>query len=173
VRYLIDGYNLAHALGGLEGRVGPAGLERARKRLLDHLAAAHGGAAGEVTIVFDARGARRLGAQEVVGGLDVRYALDEEADDLIERLVRAHSAPKQLAVVSDDRRVQAAARRRGGTPLGCQAYLDLLDRLQAARPAPDVPPEKPGEITAEETAEWERRFAAGSRRLPGRHDRRN
>ncbi len=44
------------------------------------------------------------------------------------RLIASHSAPKKLAVVSSDRRVQAAARRRGSLALDSQQWLDdLLD----------------------------------------------
>ena len=34
MHYLIDGYNLLYAMGVIHGRLGPAGLEKARLRLL-------------------------------------------------------------------------------------------------------------------------------------------
>jgi predicted RNA-binding protein with PIN domain len=169
VRYLIDGYNLAHALGTVEGKLSPAGLARGRLALLKHLAAAHGDGAAEVTVVFDAPNAKRLDPEQSVVGIDVRNAVGGTADDLIEDLVRGHSAPKRLTVVSDDRRVQAAGRHRGCTVLGCQAYLDLLDRLGGPPPAtPDPQPEKPDRPAPGEVEEWERRFG-----LPGRRQRPN
>ena len=59
--------------------------------------------------------------------IDVRFAVDyREADDLLEELIAAHSAPKQLAVVSSDHRVQAAANRRGATSYDAQPWLDDL-----------------------------------------------
>src|SRR5258708_33923497 len=54
VRYLIDGYNLLHAMGVLTGRVGPHGLEKARLALLGRLLALHADDPSRVTGVFDA-----------------------------------------------------------------------------------------------------------------------
>ena len=61
--------------------------------------------------------------------MDIRFAIEyPEADDLIEELIAAHTAPKNLAVVSSDHRVQAAAKRRGSLPLDSQPWFDeLLD----------------------------------------------
>src|SRR5216683_3684936 len=101
VAYLIDGYNLLHAMGVLRGRVGPQGLEKARLRLLGLLQGALGKDAGQATIVFDAAGAPAGTADEQdYQGIHVRFAVHhEQADDLIEALIRQTSAPKQLAVV--------------------------------------------------------------------------
>ncbi|MCS6851745.1 MAG: NYN domain-containing protein, partial [Gemmataceae bacterium] len=54
MRYLIDGYNLIHAMGLIRGRAGPWGLEKARRNLLGVLWGALGDEASEVTVVFDA-----------------------------------------------------------------------------------------------------------------------
>jgi predicted RNA-binding protein with PIN domain len=64
-----------------------------------------------------------------IEGIDVCFAVDySEADDLLEEMISSHSAPKNLAVVSSDRRVQAAAKRRGSLALESQQWLDdLLD----------------------------------------------
>jgi predicted RNA-binding protein with PIN domain len=64
-----------------------------------------------------------------IEGIDVCFAVDyPEADDLLEEIIASHSAPKNLAVVSSDRRVQAAAKRRGSAALDSQQWLDdLLD----------------------------------------------
>src|SRR5262245_59949070 len=96
--YLIDGYNLLHAMGVLRGRVGPQGLEKARGRLLCLLHGALGDESNHLTVVFDAAKAP-AGAQEDQNyhGIQVRFAVSEfEADDLIEKLIRRASAPKQL-----------------------------------------------------------------------------
>ena len=50
--YLIDGYNLLHAMGILHGRTGPTGLEKARLGLLGLLKGAYGDEASAVTVVF-------------------------------------------------------------------------------------------------------------------------
>ena len=79
-------------------------------------------------MVFDAANPpRNRPNQFVADGIDVRFAVGyPEADDLIEELIAAHSAPKNLAVVSSDLRIQVAAKRRGSVALDSQAWLDDL-----------------------------------------------
>jgi predicted RNA-binding protein with PIN domain len=134
MRYLIDGYNLLHAMGVLRGPVGPTGLAKARLRLLGLLRGTYGEEAAGISVVFDASGAPP-GAEEDgwYQGIRLRYAVHQpEADDLLELLIQQDSAPRQLAVVSDDRRLQHAGRRRHCVVLGCQEYLESLDRHRLA-----------------------------------------
>src|SRR5262245_23853529 len=102
MRYLIDGYNLLHAMGVLHGRGGQTGLEQARRRLLGLLRGALGDAAETVTVVFDAADGPPGAAAEVkVQGIEVRFSARRElADDLIERLIQHDAAPRQLMVIS-------------------------------------------------------------------------
>src|SRR5262245_44092907 len=130
MHYLIDGYNLLHAMGVLPPRVGPGGLEKARRGLLGMLHAAYAEHASEVTVVFDAAGAPAgASGEENYQGILVRYAgRQEQADDLIEHLIRHDSAPKQLTVVSDEHRIQRAARRRHCSAMSCSDYLETVQR---------------------------------------------
>src|SRR5262245_10862530 len=110
--YLIDGYNLLFAIGLLTTRAAPPGqLEQARARLLALLHDAFGTAGPAVTVVFDAADAPRWADhRQRYHAIDVFFAVDQdEADDLIEELIRKSATPKQLAVVSDDHRIQRAA----------------------------------------------------------------
>jgi predicted RNA-binding protein with PIN domain len=161
MRYLIDGYNLLHAMGVLAGRTGPGGLEKARRRLLGLLRGAHGEQAAEVTVVFDAAGAPPgVPAEQEYQGVQVRFALRREADDLIEELIRRDPAPRSLTVVSDDRRLRQAARRRRCPALGCEEYLDELDRRRPPRrPTPDPGAAKPEGVSRAETNHWLSEFA--------------
>jgi predicted RNA-binding protein with PIN domain len=159
--YLIDGYNLLHAMGVLRGRVGPQGLQKARQRLLGLLQGALGMESSDTTIVFDAAGAPAGAADEQeCGGIQVRFAVHhEQADDLIEALIRQSSAPKQLTVVSDDHRIQVAARRRHCRVLGCLDFLEELERTRHRRLARlDKEPEK--QVPSREDMDrWLRTFA--------------
>src|SRR5262249_26446922 len=112
--WIIDGYNLLYALGAMPERAGPGALENARQSLLGLLAGGFGDEAGCVTVVFDAAQAPRgVPAACEYRGVQVRFAVQqEEADDLIELLIRQSSAPRRLTLVSDDRRLKEAARRR-------------------------------------------------------------
>jgi predicted RNA-binding protein with PIN domain len=159
--YVIDGYNLLHALGALHGRLGPAGLKRARDQLLEMLHRAHDEEAGQVTVVFDAKHSPPgLPAEETYRGLRVCYAVhQDQADDLIEFLIQHDSVPRQLTVVSDDHRLQRAARRRGCIVLGCQEYLDELERRRSISPRVENTSEKPEGATDKEQRLWLGAFA--------------
>jgi predicted RNA-binding protein with PIN domain len=127
--FLIDGYNLIHALGFLCGKAAPGELEEARLRLLDLLKAKFGGRAGDVTVVFDTSHGSRTPQALDHGGIHVYFSpAGQEADDLIEEFIRRSSAPKDLKVVSSDHRLQKAARRRHAVAMGCLEFMDWLER---------------------------------------------
>jgi predicted RNA-binding protein with PIN domain len=157
--YLIDGYNLVYALGLAQKRMGPTQLEKARLNLLGLLRGALGDAATQVTVVFDAAGAPPgAEAEQKYQGIHVIFAVHEdEADDRIEELIRRASAPKQLTVISDDHRIQQAARRRQCAAMKCADFLDLLE-TQRRRPAAPVEAPKPEVISPQETERWLREF---------------
>ncbi len=133
---LIDGYNLLHVTGIFGKGRGPGFLERSRNALLNFLTIAISDAElRQTTIVFDAKDAP-FGLQRTVeyGPLTVRYApRDQEADDLIEELIRADHSPKQLTVVSSDRRIQRAARRRKATAMDSDQWYAALVRQHRQR----------------------------------------
>lgn len=159
--YLIDGYNLLYAMGVLHGRVGPGGLEKARRALLGLLHGTYGPQSSVITVVFDAAQAPR-GAEEEEDyhGIRVRFAVHQEAaDDLIELLIRHDASPRQLTVVSDDHRLQQAARHRHCVVVGCLEFLDELDRWRRRRRDPsETAPEKQDRVSQEELGRWLREF---------------
>ncbi len=160
--YLIDGYNLVYAMGLLEGKVAPPGrLEQARLRLLSLLHHTFGGDGPHVTVVFDAAGALRWAdGNQHFHAIEVQFAVrQDEADDLIEELIRKSSTPKQLTVVSDDHRVQRAASRRQCVAQGCGEFLEELERLQRRRrQRPPEAPEKRDGLSDAETQRWLKEF---------------
>lgn len=155
--YLIDGYNFLHALGRLTPRSGRTALEGARRWLLVQLR--HGPEVShDTTVVFDANTSPPGSRGRIdEGGISLLFARDQSADDLIEELIEAEDNPRSLTVVSDDRRIQHAGRRRGCRVLGC---LDFHERcLQTPPPAqtPVLAEEtnaKPDTPSPEETREW-------------------
>jgi len=159
--YLIDGYNLLHAIGVAPGREGPKALHFARLRLLTMLRGAFADDSSHVTVVFDAAGAP-TGSTEVhdYKGIEVRFAVHhEEADDLIELLIQKAPVPRRLTVVSNDHRIQQAARRRQCIVLGCDAFLDWLERRRPPQRPTRRASAKPEKLSAEESAHWQREFA--------------
>jgi uncharacterized protein len=162
MRYLIDGYNLLHAMGLLGAhKAAPNALEGARFDLLDRLHALFGDRSGRLTVIFDAARVPRRGLPEHdYCGIHVRFAVRQEADDLIEALVHSEPSPNDLTVVSDDRRIQVAARRRRCRVLGCNAYLDEAEHLsQTSRPETPSPRGKPDAVSQEERQRWMAEFA--------------
>ncbi len=168
---LIDGYNLLNAVG-IVGRGGPGGLERSRLALLNFLAESL--VADEIartTVVFDAHDVPP-GLPQTVNhrGLTVRFAVRyEDADSLIEELIRADSAPRRLVVVSSDHRIQRAARRRRARGVDSDVwYAEVIERRRQRRQrsatAGKTPPPLPP--LAEDVDYWVRQFGGQGEQPP-------
>jgi predicted RNA-binding protein with PIN domain len=128
---LIDGYNLLHA-SGVFGHVGRTSLERSREALIDWLAEVLSDAQRQrTTIVFDAREAPPgLPNSVEKRGMKIRFApRGTDADDLLEDLIRSHTSPRALTVVSSDHRLHRAARRRRAAAVDSDRWLAEV-RLQ-------------------------------------------
>lgn len=166
---IVDGYNLLHAAGLGRERYGPGDLERARIRLLAFLARHLSPAERErTTVVFDAAGAppgiaaQNASAPHVASDLEVVFApAGGDADAWIERLLLRHSSPRQVVVVSSDRRLRDAARRRRSQSETSEDFVKRMavrntGRSTAARPVrPAEPPGKfDGNTAGDSTDEW-------------------
>ena len=178
IRILIDGYNLLFA-SQLVGRGrGQGWLEKARHRLLTHLRQRlESTELLQTTVVFDANvSASMIERDEATRAnltdssptsrpdIRVLYAhAFDEADDLIEKMIREHSAPKNLIVVSGDQRLRRCAQARRATSMDSESFLLWLDQRPigpAVEPAEGLREEK-GEsdaLSPEEIAEWLREF---------------
>ncbi len=150
---LIDGYNLLHA-SGVFGMGGRTPLEASREALLDWLGEVLSDAERQrTTIVFDAReappGLPRSGRKH---GMRICFAPRGcEADELLEELIRDHSAPRSLIVVSSDHRIQRAARRRRANPIDSDRWVaEFRHQPTRDQPAPD----HQGELSPDELRAW-------------------
>jgi len=155
---IIDGYNLMHAAGLARPRYGPGDLERSRNRLLRFLKSAlPDDLRRRTTIVFDAwEPPPGLQSTMMVEEMTVIYAVAPgEADAEIEKLIAAHSAPKQLTVVSSDRRLQQAAARRKARAIDSETWHAQWESRKgtAAKISEALPDRKP-EISEEEVEYW-------------------
>lgn len=134
---IIDGYNLMHSVGYARERYGQGGLERSRHRLLRFLVNRLDlEERRRTTVVFDARqipfdGVRDQKFEEMTVLFN---AAGSDADTLIEELIREHSAPKQLEVISGDRRLQKAIRRRKGIAVDSEEFARLLRQRESIVP---------------------------------------
>jgi predicted RNA-binding protein with PIN domain len=174
----IDGYNLLHASGILGRGVGPGGLERSRTALLNFLVESlDARTLQRTTVVFDAREAppglpRRVNHR----GLAVRFADPGcDADEVIEELIRADSAPRRLTVVSSDHRLHRAAKKRGARAVDSDVWYHEILRSRINRVRGKRSSAKPSEPPTEaEVHYWLRQFglestedAPESKPLPG------
>jgi uncharacterized protein len=154
-RYLIiDGYNLMHAAGFARRKYGPGQLERCRTQLLRHLARHLTGRDRErTTVVFDAADAPPdLPRRTTADGMSVCFASPgKDADDMIEELIAAHSAPRQIRLVSSDHRLQRSVRRRRGTFVDSEEFASELDRRGPVAEGAEHPPESPPDRSRKKT----------------------
>lgn len=142
---IIDGYNLLHAAGLARRKYGPGQLERCRAQLLAYLAKHLTDSERErATVVFDAAEAPPgLPRQFTAAGIAIRFAAPgKDADDTIEELIAAHSAPRQVRVISSDHRLQRSAQKRRGAFIDSEDFVQELDRRgPISKEGVDVPPE--------------------------------
>jgi predicted RNA-binding protein with PIN domain len=162
---LIDGYNLLHATGILSRHIGPGTLERARKTLLNLLAASLSETErADTTVVFDAHtGPAGLSREQQHHGITVLYAVGyADADDLMEELIRADPSPRKLVVVSSDHQLHRAARRRRATAIDSEPWFANLCRQRRARESVQPPSEERplAPQTEAEAAYWREAFGA-------------
>lgn len=156
---LIDGNNLIHALARVGPNLGRAGLCKLLAALAEP--GRPGPLAGErVCVVFDGAAPRgRLAEQMKHDRLEAVYSAPRSADELILERIAADSAPRRLTVVSSDRELRRAGRRRRCKLARSEEFADAL--ISASdRPGPRAPAEPPekrrGCLTPAETQAWMR-----------------
>jgi len=151
---LIDCYNLLHAdmppqLAGLDER----GLN----------VALHGSglARAGVTVVCDGSPKPHSPTPDETG--EVRFIYSgpgRSADSVIIERIRQSTAPRRLTVVTDDREIIVAARRRRTRVMGVTAFVKKLDARLRSRPSsPARGSDKPQHpLTKDQVATWMRQF---------------
>lgn len=160
---IVDGYNLMHAAGFAQRSYATGQLARCRSRLLRFLVQHLRPAERErTTIVFDAADAPTGRPRQFeFDCMTVAFAPPgQDADALIEGLIAEHSAPRQIRLISSDHRLQNSARRRRGSFIDSE---DFVDELHRRGPDVDVPPQRVdrprGAPASEADEDWHRIFA--------------
>jgi predicted RNA-binding protein with PIN domain len=167
VTFLIDGYNLMHAVGLIRAKAPAGELERARTRLLNWLA--DSGRPGAFKVVFDAQKSTHRSVEHGHRGVRVLFAFHQTADDVIEELLETEPHPRGMTVVSNDTRVQESARRRSAGVFTCEQFVDWLIEDRAGDSAPPPAVEKPPQnATDEEIADWLNAFSKPAQKFPKR-----
>jgi predicted RNA-binding protein with PIN domain len=153
---LVDGYNLLHATREYE-EAADWGRQQLCRLLIEWAQRKR----EEVVVVFDGvapRGA--LGEQLHGKGIGVIYSgAGRSADALIAQMIEASSAPRRLLVVSSDRQVQRAARRRRCRHVGSPVFFTGVVRALSTRRASAAEPAEKREGTAPQDVDrWLRQF---------------
>jgi predicted RNA-binding protein with PIN domain len=110
------------------------------------------GESGE--IIFDGIGPRDKSGFDNISNLDVSFAGPEIADTIIERKIKANTAPKRLSIISSDRRLRRAAQTRKATAVKSKDFWrDVQKQLRRKKKAKE-PIEKHLGLTESETKQW-------------------
>lgn len=153
--FIVDGHNLLWAIHG----IGDDWRSFAEIQLCHVLAGYFRTIADKGEIVFDGTGPPEKNRFENITGIEVFFSgLTEDADKVIEDKIKANTAPKNLTVVSSDRRLRAAARARRATSIKSETFWQNLSSRLGRKNKPAEPAEKRGGLTESETEQWLRFF---------------
>jgi hypothetical protein len=152
---IIDGYNLLHAIEKAE-HFSPDGSDvwlcrmiTAYLRQIDETGC----------IVFDGIGPPDKEIFEGMGKLEVVFSgRNKDADRVIEDKITANTAPRRLVVVSSDRRLRAAARKRRANSVKAETFWESLLSEADRKPRPKEPRAKREGISESETDQWLKKF---------------
>ncbi|MGA1979095.1 MAG: NYN domain-containing protein [Sedimentisphaerales bacterium] len=148
---IIDGHNLLHSIQKEDSDSGPISdvqlchiIGRYLKLISEK---------GEV--VFDGTGPRDKSGFDNISNLEVFFAgLRSDADTVIEDKIKANTAPKRLTIVSSDRRLRDAARKRKATSVKSQVFWDNVQKQLSRKNKVKEPPAKREGISEGETDQW-------------------
>lgn len=147
---IIDCYNVLHTT------MPPhlAGLDESR---LCHLLMASPFRGTKITIVCDGKVKPHTPTVSPVDGVKLIYSgPHRSADDLIIKQIGVDTAPRRLIVVSSDRQIQKAARRRRAKIMPSGELIKILSRLSTS--APDGAAPSPASLSPQEVEHWLSQF---------------
>jgi len=155
VFFIVDGYNLLRIIERTEGWESTS--DAALCTMLSQFLRAVG-ATGQV--VFDGIGPPDKKPFENFSNMEVIFSGRScDADSVILNKISLDSAPKSLLIVSSDRELQAAAKKRKAPFVKSQVFFaQMLAELGKKRKPPQEPPAKRTGITDGETEEWLKTF---------------
>lgn len=157
-RIIVDAFNVLHVTGVLDRDHAGPDIED-----LAGLIAASRWAGVPTTLACDGPGSGAAKFRPPAGVSVVFAGAGRDADSLIEEMIGGDSAPRSLRVVSSDRRLQRAARKRRAGWISSEDFLRGLNhdaqrsgtRIGASAPGPAVP------LPDEAVARWLERFGVG------------
>ncbi len=150
---VIDGNNLLYAANG----VGTRALRIGRSMLCDVVGSWAERRAERVHVVFDGRAPGAARAVQIGhSAIKVTYSgTGVSADAVLADILEKDSAARRLLVISSDRAVQKAAKRRRAQAMRSEDFWIMIER-DLARPTPRraEPEEKEAGSSPEATEQW-------------------
>lgn len=170
---VVDGNNLLHAAQS----IGEPDLLVGRSMLCDTLGAWARRRRERVHVVFDGPAPPPPLARQIAHpDIQVSYSgAGVSADAVLNKIVESDSAPRRLVVVSSDREVASAARRRRARDVRSDAFWrGVLRDLTRAEPVETEPDEKRAGLDPDATDAWLSEFGFADPAPPpgGRRTRR-
>ncbi|MBU1260478.1 MAG: NYN domain-containing protein [Planctomycetes bacterium] len=112
------------------------------------------------SVIFDGIGPRDKSGFNNLFNLEVVFSgTSHEADDVIEKLILENTAPKRLSVISSDRRLKTAAKKRKASAVGSVDFWgQVIKTLEKKKRTPAEPQSKFIGISEAETEYWLREF---------------
>ncbi|OHB67864.1 MAG: hypothetical protein A2Y77_01895 [Planctomycetes bacterium RBG_13_62_9] len=107
-------------------------------------------------VIFDGAGPSDRSEFDKIANPEIIFAgFHHDADTVIEEKLGASTSPRQLTVVSSDRRLRKAAATRKATALKSEEFWEQVRReLQRRKPGKKEPEEKREGLTDSETDRW-------------------
>ncbi|VTS03915.1 NYN domain-containing protein [Tuwongella immobilis] len=128
--FLIDGYNLMHAMGYVSPKMNGTRFQHARESFLGYLDEMQPKQV-EFLVIFDGTKQSRRSQELRHGRIRVQFSHGEFADDTIESHLQRYHRSMNWTLVSNDTRLHESARRRDCRFWGHEAFLDWLIAAQA------------------------------------------
>jgi hypothetical protein len=156
VPVVIDGNNLLYAARAVE----TAGPLMGRSLLCGTLSQWASRRGERVHVVFDGPSPGRARATQIGDSdIEVSFSGGVSADAALIGMIEADSAARRLLVVSSDREIVRAAKRRRAQAIRSDEFWALVRQdLARALPAPTEPAEKRHGLDPEGTNQWLREF---------------
>jgi len=153
---IIDGYNLLRAVQNLLEQASDISDMQLCRIIDEYLCRTK----KRGQIVFDGVGPRDKTGFNNLRDLEVVFSgTSREADDVIEKLILENTAPRNLTVVSSDRRIKTAVNKRKATAADCiDFWTEVIKQLEKKKKKQVEPQGKFYGITEAETEYWLREF---------------
>ncbi len=160
MRYIFDGHNLIFAVRGSGEQFASLSFEATTQFLCHILEQYLVLKKSKGVLFYDGTGPMDKRFYNNFSRLEVEFAGEHfEADDLIEDEIVSSSAPKQLIVVSSDRKVRNIATRRRATSV-CSAdfWVSVVTEIDRPKGKIKEPKAKRSGITSSEVTHWMKYF---------------